>query len=919
MPQPQPHILAGLLQAITGAAIRRPIVVLVGAGALAVLALLITGIQLGFHTSRLDLLNPESSYNKLWLDYIREFGASDDVLVVVEGDSQERVTSALDDVAKTLANEQRRFRSVLHRVDLSSVRSKGLHYLAPEKLEMIEQFVAEAKPIVNGQWTQLSVGNMAAAMNRRLAMASRDPTGLSRNRVETETEQWTLSLQNALAAEPRYSTPWPLAAAPPLPDNLTDTQHFLMANGQMGVVLLQLNNETDEEGFVHGSQAIEVLRRHVNTVASRHPGTRIGLTGLPIMEYDEMRSSQTAMIQASLLSLFGVACLFVAGFGGIRHPLLTVAALLLAMAWSFGYITLAVGHLNILSVSFAVILIGLGIDFGIHYVARYLQLRENSTPCDDALLQTAVGVGPGILTGALTTAIAFFTAGFTEFTGIAELGVIAGGGILLCCAGALVVLPAMVHLTDKERHQESFPGPLDVYGWLGPLLRHPSWLFCLSIGATTLVALGMTRLSYDHNLLNLQPEGLESVRLEHRLIEESDQSVWFALSLANSSEELLARKAKFKSLASVERVDEIVSLIPANEHATIPIITRIRSHLDGLPKRAPAIPIERPETLELPLTQLQIELGNTPRGKQIAPRIQWIRAALQQTPEPECFRRLSQYQRCLANDLLNGLRSLRDVSNPEPPNYSDLPESLVARFLGPDGRHLMKVYSRADIWDMDAMQDFVHDIRSVDPKATGNPLQTFEASRQMKRSYEQAACYALVAIFAVLYLDFRNLRHTLLAMLPVALGMLLLFGLLGWLREPLNPANMIVLPLILGIGVDDGVHVVHDYLRRKGAYRMSPSTASAVLITSLTTMVGFGSLMIASHQGLQSLGRVLTIGVTCCLFTSLIMLPAALAWGTQEQKPLDQIPAPQDDSHLSHLRDQLATDPAPPKPMDRAA
>ena len=912
--------MAGLLQTITRASLGRPIVVLAGAVALALAAVLVTVFQLGFHTSRLDLLNPESSYNKLWLDYIREFGASDDVLVVVEGDSEEQVVPALDEVARILAREQRHFRSVLHQVDLSVVRSKGLHYLKPEKLQAIEQFVTETKPIVDGAWTQLSVGSMANAMNHRLALACQDPTGRSRERVEQEVDHWAQSLQQALAAEPQYTTPWPQMGESHLPEELSDNQHFLMADGQMGIVLLQLKNGAGKDGFARGSQAIDVLRRHITTVASHHPKTRIGLTGLPIMENDEMRSSQTAMIQASLLSLFGVACLFVAGFGGIRHPLLTVAALLLSMAWAFGYITLAVGHLNILSVSFAVILIGLGIDFGIHYVARYLQLRETSMACDEALLQTAVSVGPGILTGAITTAIAFFTAGFTEFTGIAELGIIAGGGILLCCVAALVVLPAMVHLTDRQRPPEStVPGPLDVYGWLGPLFRRPSWLFCLSIGGTTLVAFGMTRLTYDHNLLNLQPKGLESVRLEQRLIEESDQSVWFALSLANSREELLKRKAKFEALESVDRVDEIVSILPTNERTKSPIISRIRAQLVKLPTRAPAIPIERPETLEPSLAQLATMLANTPHGRQTANRVQWIRTVLRQTPEGESYRRLSQYQRHVAEDLLKGLRSLAEVSNPEPPNYSDLPEGLVARFLGPEGRHLMKVYSRGDIWDMDAMERFVHDVRSVDPKATGNPLQTFEASRQMKRSYEQAACYALIAIFIVLYLDFRNLRHTLLAMLPVGLGMLLLFGVLGWLRDPLNPANMIVLPLILGIGVDDGVHVVHDYLRRKGAYRMSPSTASAVLITSLTTMVGFGSLMIAGHQGLQSLGRVLTIGVTCCLFTSLVMLPAALAWGTEneefESENLDTDVNPP----ASTLPDQLATDLPSPRPMDRAA
>jgi predicted RND superfamily exporter protein len=234
----------------------------------------------------------------------------------------------------------------------------------------------------------------------------------------------------------------------------------------------------------------------------------------------------------------------------------------------------------------------------------------------------------------------------------------------------------------------------------------------------------------------------------------------------------------------------------------------------------------------------------------------------------------------MAGDLLSRLHLLRAMADPEPPQLADLPQSLVRRFVAKDGKKfLLQIYSKEDIWDnLEAMEQFVADVRSVDPRATGNPLQTYEASRQMKQSYVQAAWYALAGILLVLYLDFRTLRHTLLAMLPVGLGMLQLFGLLGFLQIPINPANMIVLPLILGIGIDDGVHVVHDFRRQGRPYRMSPSTASAVVITSLTTMVGFGSLMIASHRGLQSLGRVLTIGVSCCLFTSLVMLPALLAW-----------------------------------------
>ncbi|NQU19735.1 MAG: MMPL family transporter, partial [Candidatus Nealsonbacteria bacterium] len=580
-------------------------------------------------------------------------------------------------------------------------------------------------------------------------------------------------------------------------------------------------------------------------------------------------------------------CLFVAGFGGVRHPLMTVAALLLAMGWSFGYITLAVGHLNILSISFGVILIGLGIDFGVHYVARYLQLYGTIRRSDQALVETARGVGPGILTGAVTTAIAFMTAGLTEFTGVAELGMIAGGGILLCLVAALTVLPAMIYLADRHRTHQVLPVPLDLHGWLNPLFARPGVLLAVTLVGTAAVALGMNRLWYDHNLLNLQPEGIESVELQRKLIRRSDEGLWFALSITQGPEEAKALKRKFErlieegQLPAVDQVKCLAELFPSECEKKRPTIEAIHARLATLPERAAIIPVDRPAEVGLLLARAQTLIAReTPTYDQV----DRIRRALRLMPEADGYHWLAYLQQRMAGDLLHRLHELREMSDPEPPDLDDLPEGVVARFVGRGkNKHLLQIYPKGDIWEMPQLKEFVRQVRSVDPNATGNPLQTYEASLQMQRSYKQAAWYALAAILLVLYADFRSLRHTLLAMVPLGLGMLQLFGMLGLLGVPLNPANMIVLPLILGIGIDDGVHVVHDFRRQPGRYRMSPSTASGVLITSLTTMVGFGSLMIASHRGLQSLGRVLTIGVSCCLFTSLVMLPAMLALWTRHR------------------------------------
>lgn len=884
IPPTEPSLLALPLSWLTRLVIRFPVPTIALGVAAAVLSLFMAGTRLGFRTSRLDLLDPESRSNRLWIEYIDEFGDEDDVMVVVEGPSREQVVPVLEELSRALSQQEYLFDAVLHEVDLSRIRSKGLHYLKAEELQRLEQFLGEITPIVHGGWAHLSLGDTADAICGRLQQTAGQPD--HRALVEMEVGRLAESLLTAIADRTRYQSPWP--AMPGLVGTLSElsSDYILAQEGRMGFVLLRLAKK-DRNSFAQGTVAIEALREQIASAQQQYPDVTIGLTGLPVMENDEMRTSQTAMMEASLLSLVGVACLFIAGFGGVRHPMMTVLSLLMAMAWSFGYITLAMGHLNILSMAFGVILIGLGIDFGIHYLARYLQLHNEIRDCRQSLLQTSQGVGPGIVTGGATTAIAFFMAGATEFKGVAELGIIAGGGILLCLVAAVTILPAMIFLSDQHRCYKPLPVPLDLHSWMTPLFRWPRVVLLVTVAASVAVGSGIGQLWYDHNLLNLQPEGLESIELEKRLLNESSRSVWYALSIAEGPEHGQRLKQQFEQQPSVDRVESLARFFPVDHEEKHPLIARIHDRLAGLPERPPRIPVDPPADLGRILARLQELLAGDVQTLRTQRQLELIRDALRRMPLAECYERLTEYQQRMAGDLLSRLHTLRTIANPEPPQLSDLPQGLVTRFVGQDGRHLLKIYAKGDIWDMEAMRRFVSEVRAVDPRATGNPLQTYEASRQMKRSYEQAAWYALAAVLVILYFDFRSLRYTLLAMMPVGIGMLQLFGLLGYLEIPLNPANMIVLPLILGIGIDDGVHVIHDFRLQNGRYRLSSSTASAILITSLTTMVGFGSLMIASHRGLQSLGRVLTIGVCCCLFSSFIMLPALLSWLTKD-RPEDE-------------------------------
>ena len=900
MPRAESSLVAKPLEWVTALVVRFPVATMVVSGLLAAGSLVLAQTRLQFQTSRSSLLSPTSEYNRRWLEYANEFGEQDDVVVVVSGENRQAILPVLDELAERLKREPKFFRSVFHRVDTAKLQAKGLYYLDRQKLAEIEGFLGSVQPVIEGQWSALNIGGQVAWFAEQLGKGDPRQAAAAAAAGHEAQAQALKMLAEALGKPGPYRSPWPdmrdAAASNPEGEwgEVLKNGGYILANGGRVGMLQMWMVKNQGDNFAEYADAIAALRRIVGEVRVRHPHAWIGLTGIPIMENDEMESSGTAMTQAGILSLVGVALLYIAGFGCIRHPTMAIIALVVPMAWAFGFIVLAVGHLNILSSAFATIIIGLGSDFGVYYIAQYLRLRARNLSTRDALLETARSMGPGITTGALSTAMAFFVIGLSDFPGIAELGVIAGGGILLCWLAALTTLPAMIQWWDGDRRSWQAPAPLDVYGWLGPLLRRPKLLLSGYAAATVLIALGMGHLWYDHNLLHMQAAGLESVDLEERLLRQNDLGASFAVSVAKTREELLARKQKFLELPMVDSVREIVSRFPEDTQAKRPVIERIHARLSNLPDHAPAkgsqdwnmdltlrmparvdpIPVVPQAALAGALTRLaqMVAAGPpTPEAQALGQLCELVRAL----PEQEYRGRLSAFQQALAQDVLARLGALRAVSDPEPPQLADLPEGLTARFVGRHGWYAMQVCTKADIWNMDELEKFVRAVRKVDINVTGNPLQIYEASRQMKTTYEKGALYAVLAVLAVVYLDFRSLRLSLLALVPLVASKLQLFGLMGWLNIPLNPANMIVLPLILGVGVDTGVHIVHDYLRERAPYRISASTGAAVVINTLQNIVGFGGLMIASHRGLHSLGRVLTLGMACCLLSGLVM-PALL-------------------------------------------
>jgi hopanoid biosynthesis associated RND transporter like protein HpnN len=893
-PPGEGSLLARPLELLTTFALQAPGWVVAGALGLALVAVLVTCNGLEFKTSRLDLLNAKSAYNQRWLAFLDEFGDRDDAVVVVHAADPALLHKVIDDLGGQLRSQRKLFQSVMDRTDLTNLRGKALHFLPDEKLQQLQAETARASAMIPRDTRSADPGQSLALLNNTLEKV-RAASPEARQQLHARYAEVTQSLQMML--QPPSATVARSADWSQLQEKF-GADYLLSDQGNLGFVLCKL--KIDPAEMARGKQAITVLREMIQTTRSRYPDAWIGLTGMPIIEYDEMQSSQADMLWTGILSMAFVATLFIAGYGGLRHALLACVVLQLGMAWSFGFVTLAIGHLNILSSAFGVVVIGQGIDFSVHYVSSYLKLRREGQNTAQALISTARDVGPGVFTGAISTAAAFFAAGFTEFTGIAELGIIGGAGILLCVLATAIVLPPLIYLVDHGRESLPLPVMLPAAQWFRAFTRHPS----LTIASTLILTLALTGgvgwLRYDHNLLNLQPAHLESSEIERELFSKLDDSVWFAVSMCDTKEELQARKAAFEKLSQVAKTEEIGSLLPMQNSWRMTQVAAIHHAISDLPQRPATASIdvarlkrevvranhllERDATYETPLIRDLVTLSHL----------------LYQQPENQLTAQLTYASTHLAAHALEPLKQLRDLSDPHLPTADDLPKELRDRYIGKTGKYLIKVYAKGNIWDLERLRQFVNQVETVDPRVTGHPVQTFYASQHMQWSYIYSGGYALLAVFLLLLLDFRNLRHTLLAMTPLGLGCVQMCGLLGWLDIPFNPANMIGLPLILGIGVDEGAHLVHEMRRQRGRFKLGDSTTIAIILTSVTTMAGFGTLILSRHQGLRSMGQLLTLGVGLCLACTVVFLPALLVQLTRSREE-ETIPSESEEKEARSL------------------
>ena len=859
--------------------------------------------------NRDNLVGSNQKYHQNYLALKKEFPSPDDIVVVVESDDLEKNRQFVERIAAKMSAETNLFRDVFSQQSLAVMGNKALLFATESNLVEMQTTLHAAQPFIR-QFTQTTnLVSLFAAINTAFRTAPREENAETRSLVKS-LPALTRIISQAREALLR-------SGAPPSPnvvsllggdENDLLASYITFAKGKMFLVTTHAPNDDKT------SDAVDRLRELVRQTQSEVPGLNVGITGEPVLDYDEMQQSAKDTSLASVVSLVLCMLIFIYGYNETGRPLKATICLLIGLGYTMAFTTLVIGHLNILTITFAPMLIGLAIDFGVHLITRYEEeLRHGKTEIA-ALTKAMVFTGQGIFTGALTTAGAFLAMALTNFKGIQEMGIICGGGLMLCLIPMLTMLPAMLlrgkqnqldhHFREDERRAriENF--------WL----ERPLWVTGLTVSLCLLAALGARKLYFDYNLIKMQSPRLSSVVFEQKLLDSADKSLLYGAVMADSLADAVALQKKFEQLPSVAETQPpfYKDFLNPDQNKKLKLIGEIKEQVAALEFSPPDVrPVEVNElsrtlySLNGYLGNALVEIGNS--DAELTNKILALREKIVDLRKTalagndlalaDHAEKLALFQRALFSDLHDTFALLQHQDNSAPLRVEDLPPALHHRFVGASGKFLIQIYPRDDVWQREPQEKFVGDLRTIDPNVTGTPVQLLEYETLLKNSYVQAAWYSLGAIALMVLLHFRSFGAVILSLLPVAIGTLWLAGLMGWLGVPVNLANIMTLPLVIGIGVTNGIHILNRYAEEGTPGILARSTGKAVLVSGLTAIAGFGSLMLAQHRGIHSLGVVMSVGIATCMLAGLTFLPTFLNLlgrnKIENKKPgVDNLPTP---------------------------
>ncbi len=857
------------LASVVSLSARRATAVLLVSAVLAVLSGWLAVTRLGVTTDLGTLFNPSLPWKQREAELRRLFPQHEDLVVaVVDATTPEAAEATAAGLAAALAQDPAHF-GLVRRPDASPFFDRnGLLFLDRAALSALLDQTIDAQPFLGQLVADPSMRGLFAALS---LVAIGVEQGANLTPFEAALRGFHEVLAAALRGQPQPLS-WQRLLSGPVAD-LGGPYRFVLAQPRRDFGALQ-----------PGAAATQALRQAAaQQEFVRNGQAHVRVTGAVALADEEFASAATGAAAGLVGSTLLVVLWLTLAVRSWRVVVPILLTLVLGLLLTTAFATLTVSPLNLISVAFAILFVGIAVDFAIQFSVR---LREAQTETRDlriALGATGRRAGAQILVAAAATAAGFLAFVPTDFSGVAELGLIAGAGMLIAFACTLVFLPAALMLfrpTSAVRETGFAAGaPLDRL-----IVRRRRIILAISGVVAAFGLASVPRLSFDSDPLHLKDASTEAMRTLADLAANPVTNPYTVDILAADAAAAAAIAARAQPLPLVAQVVSLESFVPQDQAAKLALIADAAGLL--APTLAPRSPAAAVSVADLrlaahtALAQLSRAILRLPAGSPLA-----LVAADMGALETATDDVLIGANEALTRFLPQQIERLRAALQAGPVTLATIPPEIAQDWLLPDGRVRVQIAAKPEATGAEGLRRFVEQVNTVAPGA-GGPAPTIIATAQtIISAFERAALGAVLAITLILFVALRRALDVVLVLAPLLLSSLMTVIVAAWLPLPLNFANVIALPLLLGVGVSFNIYFVMNWRAGLRSPLASP-TARAVVFSALTTATAFGSLALSGHPGTASMGVLLLLSLGCTLVASLVFVPALLATMSPQQRQM---------------------------------
>ena len=849
-------MLTSVIARIVGFSVRHAWTALAVGVLLAAAASAYTATHFRLNSNIDALLSNQLAWRQRDIALERAFGNFDLIEAVVEAPTPELTGAATVALTQALAQDKTHFRSVSNPGAATFFAQHLLLFLPKDQLEKMLGGLAEGEPLIEDFASDRSLRGLIAGLEDTLL-------GVGRGRLKLDDlarplNQAADTLDNVLSERPAsFSWRVLLQGEPAAPRDLRG--------------YINVQPALDFSALQPGMRATEALRAIAANVLPKYQST-LRLTGTVAMDDEQFGTIKENALRNALITLAIVAFILWLALRSWRLMAAIAVNLGFGLALTAALGLLMVGAYNLISVYFSVLFVGIGVDFGIQFSVRYRSERHAIGDLKNAVLSAAVRVGAPLTLAATATAAGFLSFWPTSYKGVSELGLIAGCGMLIAFATTITFLPALIVLLNPPGEPKELG-----YSALAPIDEFLNRRRIGIIAGTALVVIAglplLLWVHFDSNPISLQNPKTEAIATYLELRRDPTANTDSIQALAPSLDQADAIRARVSKLAEVSSVITLSSFVPADQDEKLPIIRNASEKLAGAfdPAKAQPAPTdaENVDALNEGAQRLTEAAGDQKGpGADSARRLSLDLSKLAQAAPTARQAATDSFIPPLAQEL----DSLQASLQPQPVTLQSLPPELTRNWVTPDGRARVSIAPKGDPSDNAAMSRFADAVLAVEPAATSGPITILEAGRLVVGAFVEAGALALLSIALLLWLVLRRVGDVLLTLIPLALAGVVTLELTVLVNLPLNFANIIALPLLLGVGVAFKIYYIMAWREGQTRLLQTPLTR-AVLYSALTTAAAFGSLIFSSHPGTSSMGKLLALSLVCTLAAAAVFQP----------------------------------------------